>query len=202
LDVYAKTRGFSPIAVECRELGFEVLLGPPHESPPIAFIGYQPSQGKLTAEQARAEEYEDHWPPVCEYATKNWPLACVMKKMFGEQLLEKCVGLNAIFVRVRSIPSYTKEVPASTRALIETFCLDQVKRMVNAIDPMRVIIIGFATAQLFDKQWRPRLVSPNGRILMREGSVFGRDAIATLHLTGSWISTADRESIAKACLAF
>ena len=200
LSVYRETKAFHPMAEICGRyrLGFEILMGPPYQNPPIAFIGYQPGDWKLSAEEARQAGYEDSWvADKCQYADAEWKLAVVMRDMFGRELLEQCVGMNAIFVRTKNSEEYRK-IPKQLRELTEAFCLERVRIMLEAIQPRQVIVIGFETLGLFGVANKVELMNQDGGVLVRIGHVFGRQARAIVHLTGGWgLSKADRNEIAQ-----
>jgi hypothetical protein len=197
LDIYAETRQFCS-ATNIPGMGFEILMGPPFREPPIAFIGYQPGEWKLSPEEARLEGYEDGWVTnCCHYADQTWPLARRLQEMFGPRLLEQCVGLNAIFVRAANIASYNATVPKSVRHSISDFCLPQVQRLLDVIAPKTIFVIGHRTLDLFGGG-TPSTTSVKGRHLIKTGTVFGRKALAMIHLTGGRISREDRSTITTA----
>ena len=67
-------------------LGFKILYGPPVVEPPILFIGYQPGGEK----ESMIESEHQGWPEACEYV----------------EVLEACVGVNAIFLRAPADGTY------------------------------------------------------------------------------------------------
>ena len=72
--------------------------------------------------------------------------------------------------------------------------LERVDRLVDAIDPQKIIVIGLGALELFGGG-KPLLSNDKGRILLKEGRVAGRPAIATMHLSGAQISTEDLSAI-------
>ena len=171
-------------AREQHNLGFDILMGPPRLKPEIAFIGYQPGEWTMSVAEARMAGYEEWWvEEQCQYATAKWKLAKRLRDMFTAERLENCVGLNAIFVRARSIAEYQK-VPIDVRHRIRTFCLAQVDRMLRAMEPKKIVVIGFETMKLFGRA-QPCDVNA-GKVLVRGGEVFQRRAFATPHLSAAW----------------
>lgn len=205
LGIYAETRAFGPIRELCasqdRPTGFEVLMGPPFKSAPLAFIGYQPGDWKTGPEEARAKGYEKCWVTSrCQYVTERWLLARRIQTMFPPEILERSVGLNAIFVRARNVERYDAQVPNEVRRVIKDYCLNQVKRILDAIEPKKIVVIGFSTMDLFGPT--EAVPSGGGRRMLGVGRVFGRPAFVTPHLSGArGYSNADREAIAKKILA-
>jgi hypothetical protein len=185
LQIYAEAAEFfgqlSP------RYGYKILYGPPHHQAPILFIGYQPGGDAPEANET------DCWPSVYQYATENWPLTRVMWKLFDKEFLKQCCGLNGIFVRAPSSDVYRREY-REARYSIEKFCLERVGRLVNAINPQKIVVIGFAALELFGGS-KEFVKNSNGRVLMKKGQIAGRPAIATMHLSGAQISTPDLNAI-------
>ena len=178
--------------------GFQILYGPPFFHAPVLFLGYQPGSGKgcKTALEEREYGSEDRWPSKSEYVTESWPLAKRLREMFGKDFIEKCVGLNAIFVRAGSMQKYS-ELDRALRSQIEEFCRLRVEKMVNAIQPKLIVAIGFATLDLLAvDDVDITKTNQNGRVLTKRGKIFGRDALGVLHLSGARISIPDRKTIA------
>ena len=123
-----------------------------------------------------------------------------MQKMFGVELLNRCVGTNAIFVRARNVKEYRAEFKAADHE-IERFCTAEIETLVEALQPKCIVAIGLSTLSLFGPVETDR-ESPKGRILTKVGKIAGRDALGVLHLTGARVSNADRELIAQRVLAF
>lgn len=174
---------------------------PPVHQTPFLFIGYRRGGG------ADDFKYETHlgshltWPPESEYATASWSLARHMRNMFHPAVnLERCVGLNAIFLRCPNITEYTQNLDTETRQKVERFCLERVHRIIDAIDPQKIVTIGFSTLKLFGGT-EPHAINAKGRVLTRGGQIGGRGAIAMLHLSGARISKEDRARIRDSVLA-
>ncbi len=168
--------------------------------PPILFIGRQPGGGPEDCARELASGAHDHWPSVSEYATQPWKLAVRLRSMFGVTLVERSVGLNSIFIRAPSRDEYRKNVDAASRQKIDEFCLPRAVRIIRAVQPRRIVSIGFDTLDQFGGG-APELENDKGRVLTRIGEIAGYPAIATLHLTGAHISNADRARIRDRILA-
>ncbi|HKW34172.1 MAG TPA: hypothetical protein VJN92_14265 [Candidatus Acidoferrum sp.] len=200
--IYSETKAFyETIADRCENQGFQILLGPPFVEAPILFIGYQPGRGLKSPEEERQYGSEDRWPSRCEYVTEDWALARNMRLMFPQELLERCVGLNAIFVRSPNAQHYRSRVEAKLRREIEVFCLVSIGRILAALRPKLVVIFGFETLALFGESTPVLRSGKSGRVLARTARVAGRQAVGTLHLSGAHISRQDRETIAGYILA-
>jgi hypothetical protein len=194
--IYSETKAFYPQITKGREpdVGFQILYGPPHVAAPILFLGYQPGRGTRTVQEERDYGSEDRWPPICEYATERWPLATCLQTIFGVDLLKRCVGLNAIFIRSTSVANYEKTFNPSTRRKIKDFCRARVVEIIKAVSPNNIVAVGFRTLELFGPT-TPELKSPKGRVLTKTGQIANRKATAVIHLTGARISTPDRDAL-------
>jgi hypothetical protein len=194
-QVYAEAADFFRRLTPAPAYGYKILNGPPLSPLPILFVGYQPGG-------AAPEDYSDRWPPVCQHATANWPLAQRMRQLFDKSLLEQCCGVNAIFVRAPNNDAYGKQYDRTLRAEIAEFCLPRVVRIVEALEAETTIVaIGHDTLRLFGHT-EPRRESAAGRLLTITGRVADHDAIAMLHLTGARISAQDFRTISEDVLSF
>lgn len=199
--IYSETSGFyAEVSAACGNLGFKILYGPPIHRPPLLFIGYQPGGGPLDCARELANGAHAHWPPASEYAIEPWRLAKRLRSMFGTERLEKCIGLNAIFIRAPTREKYQKTVDPTSRQKISAFCLPRVERLINAIQPQRIVSIGFEALALFGGG-EADIKNDKGRVLTRVGRISGRPAIATLHLSGAQISRIDLDGIRDRILA-
>jgi hypothetical protein len=200
--IYAETRAFYS-HLEPRlgsaALGFKILYGPPLYRTAAVFIGYQPGGGTPDMERERASGAHEGWPATCEYATAAWPLAAALRNIFGPEYLSRCVGLNAIFLRAPRVDVYEATIPPGLRSEIDAFCLPRARAIITALEPQRVIVIGFGTARLFGSA-EPVLWGKRGSVLAKRVQIAGIDALAIPHLTGSRLSASDRVAIAGTLL--
>jgi hypothetical protein len=186
--------------------GFEILMGPPYENAPVLFIGFQPGRG--AEDQHTAARYEVDWVSTCcQYATEKWRLAKRVREIFEPfdpawKMLGNCIGLNVIFSRSPNEEVYNRSLPDELRQDVLDFCLPRVRRLIERLNPKKIIVIGFKTLELIKDGVETPLacsadLGKNGkhRVLVKSARAFERDVIATLHLTGSRISKNDREKI-------
>ncbi len=179
--------------------GYEILYGPPLHAPPVLFVGTQPGGTRVSQHRAHGADLGGAWPEGCEYATAPWPMAAHMRAMFGVALLSRCTGTNAVFLRAPDVVTYRRELEAGLRREVAAFCAARVERMVRAMRPERIVAIGFDSLAAFGPS-EPVLWGASGRALLRAGAVAGRPALATLHLTGAWISGPDRRAMTEGLL--
>jgi hypothetical protein len=191
-EIYAEAQGFFAGIHRKSDYGFKILNAPPIYQTPFLFIGYQPGGGldDFNYETDRGSHLT--WPHEPEYATASWRLAEVMREVFQPAInLELCVGMNAIFLRCPNMREYKRNLDVETREKVEQFCIERVHQIVEAIDPRKIVTIGFATLRLFGSA-EPDLVNAQGRVLTRRGQIGNRPAIAVLHLSGARIANEDR----------
>lgn len=200
-SIYTETNEFLRDRLCNDNLGFKILYGPPLKEPEFLFIGYQPGGGLADCNRESENGAHSGWPARCEYAYETWTLAKQMQSMFGASLLDRCVALNAIFFRSPTVRAYGKNFKRNIRTEIEEFCLPNVRKIIDALNPQKIIFIGFDAMRLF-KCGDVDLKNSNGRVLTMTGSVAGRNALATLHLSGCRISREDRKAIADRILNF
>lgn len=206
LNIYTETRNFKPIAE--KQLGYEILLSPPRKNPDYLFIGYQPGNSETSDEEIRRKGYDTSWGPSedCQYHFEPWMLAKKLRAVFADQrdTLRQSVAMNALFVRAKSVRIYEQTYSQAIRQEIQTYCLAKVKAMIEMMEPQRIILIGFGTINAFPDQqnYTGHVVSPKGRCLAKSCKVFGREALAVMHLTGCRISATDRHTIANAILQY
>jgi hypothetical protein len=119
---------------------------------------------------------------------------------FEPEVLARCMGVNAIFLRSPNIADYNRNVDRQTRAQVAHFCKTRVLQIIDVVDPDKIVVIGFSTLKLFGPT-EPDLINDKGRILTRTGTIGDRKAVAMLHLSGAYISNADRDCIRNSVLA-
>lgn len=188
-------------------IGFEILLTPPRRKPPLLLIGYQPGNAKsdMPIEEARNRGFEKTWPSTHTIVDGKYRLAARLRALFEEapDTLRESVALNAIFIRHRDVEGYHKAYSQSTRDDIQQFCLGHVKNITEGLDPQHVLVIGLSTFALFDENPSADHKSETTkRSLYKRGHVFGREALAIPHLSGSRITREDFSEIKRAVLEY
>lgn len=169
-------------------LGFRILYGPPIVDARFLFLGYQPGGRAVDC-----AEHHETWPETCDYATEEWPLARQVRTIWGQEVVAQCTGLNAIFFRAPSVAAWNR-ITKSLRENLEIFSRDNAERIVRALRPECLIVIGLGTFSWLS-QGEPSLHGEKGRVLARRGTLWGCEAIGTVHLSGSRISRGDRERL-------
>ncbi len=199
---YLKMNNFLTNINRKEDFGFKIFNSPPLHQPDVLFIGYQPGGGKEDFAYEISRGSHLSWPQEAEYATASWVLAKRMREMFEPSIdLQKCVGLNAIFLRSPDIDTYNKNLTKKDRQAVAQFCADQVGEMIELLDPKFIVAIGFQTLNLFCAS-QPDLLSPKNRVLARRGMIGTRKAISVLHLSGAQISKDDRSLIASHIISY
>ena len=85
------------------------------------------------------------WPAKNEYAVARWALAQRLRSMFETDVLEQSVGINAIFLRSPNVANYNQILDHNTRKRIADFCRGCVAQIIDAVDPSKIVAIGFST---------------------------------------------------------
>ena len=194
--IYAQTSEFPPVKrILGDQFGFEILMGRPFIEAPVLFIGYQPGNWALSVSQARHAGYERDWVvnDKSQYATENWRLAIKLRAIFGPEnisVLEKSVGLNAIYVRAKNVLQYTKSVTLDDRKLIQSYCINCNQQIIQLIKPKKIIVIGFGAMDVFGPS-TPDVLGYDNRCLTKLGLICDQEALAIRHLTGARFTSAD-----------
>ena len=195
-QLYSEVAAFPPIAaVLGADIGFEILMGQPFYEPPVLFIGYQPGDGALSPLEAREAGFEKDWvfKGRSQYSTESWLLATKLRGIFGPNnisLLDRSVGLNAIYIRARNVASYRKTVKLADRKMIQDFCREKNDFLIKTIKPKKIVVLGFGTMDVFGSSI-PDVVGDNKKPVTKIGDVFGVNALAVRHLTGARFSAND-----------
>jgi hypothetical protein len=113
--IYAEVREFFDSFCRKPDYGFKPLNSPPIYKPPFLFIGYQPGGSAKDFESETARGMHLRWPPQSEYAVGPWPLSRIMRTMFGRDMLERSMGMNAIFLRYPNVREYEENIDRPTR---------------------------------------------------------------------------------------
>lgn len=197
-DIYKATRDenekLRKIGHHC---GFKILNGPPLASPPVLFLAYQP--GGCEEDQDRYKEAEASWPEVLEYLSgehKMWSAICEL--IHDPVKLERCVGINAIFFRAKSVKKWKALEPATAWKAAEDFSVAQAEKIVRKLAPKCVVVIGYGTmrrvAPESTESFSPKQ-NPSGRLLARQFTLWGREAVAIPHLSGARLRSGHRQEI-------
>jgi hypothetical protein len=123
-----------------------------------------------------------------------------LKLPHGQSPVRPRILVNAIFLRSPNIADYNRNVDRQTRAQVTYFCKTHVLQIIDVVDPDKIVVIEFSTLKLFGPT-EPDLINAKGRILTRTGKIGNRKAVAMLHLSGAYISNADRDFIRDRILA-
>jgi len=182
--------------------GYKIFNSPPNFRAPVMFIGYQPGGGVPDWAHEKSRQSHLTWPPVVEYAEAQWALAKRVKKIFKESVeLRETVGLNAIFMRAPNVSEYKSAISLNNRKEITKFSNNKVCRIIELLQPKKIIAIGFSTLRLFGDT-KPETNSPSGRALTHIGEINGREALASIHLTGARITNQDFERLSERLIEY
>ena len=187
---YRETSKFIYETFDERPIGFKILNGPPLERPALAIIGIQPGGPVACTNQ------NSMWPSKLELLDADYCLARKLRRLIARDILEKSIGLNAIFVRSECTGDYNRNFTACERRQILQFCKPRALSILEAARPKRILFVGLGTPRLLGAELLSTHQNDRGRVLARHVAVGGEDALAVLHLTGAHIASTDRLRIA------
>lgn len=192
-EIYAETRSrYAELAPDLGSaaLGFRILYGPPVVSAPYMFVGFQPGGWQDESHEGQ----HDSWPDQPWHANAKSPLAKKLGHVFGIETVEH-TGLNMIFFRARNMKAWNS-VPPALKHELERFSLERVQRLVEALQPQHLVVIGLQTfRQLTKTKGRAALFGQHGNCLAVEGEFGGYPASGIIHLSGARVSNKDLESL-------
>jgi hypothetical protein len=111
-----------------------------------------------------------------------------MQKIWGSEYLEQCNGLDAIFFRARSMTEWYRLNPG-LRQDLEEFSKERAKRLVDLLNPQQLVVIGLSTFAAIGEI--SCTVVPGSCRLVVNGTVWGRPALGTAHLSGARLKDKD-----------
>jgi hypothetical protein len=189
-DIYEETRHlYRSVQGELTRLhidhGFRILYGPAVLEPHTLMVGFQPGGD---AGHIRPQEIEGS-APSNEYLSRSWPLAVKLRRRFGDQFLKTALGTNAIFFRSPSVSAW-RSINEPLREKLEAYCFRQTERIVRAVRPRRILILGWDTVALMRVTGWREFVASGGRgqrkRLLERGVLFQTTAFAMFHPTADW----------------
>ncbi|MGA1861628.1 hypothetical protein OWM07_01900 [Deferribacter thermophilus] len=136
--------------------GFAVFYSKVRKNPELMIIGYNPGGGDkdFNIEDVFNLDKEHEYIKYSGKYNKNekYKTAEVMYKLFEEirklELLEKSVKLNLIFFRSKSEKEW-QSLDKNSRILLEQFCFDKIKEIIDFLNPKTILLEGIKTFDLF-----------------------------------------------------
>ena len=191
-DIYARTYQLWEASrsrlTKCHDHGFKILYGPPRFEPGVLVVALQPGGDAYHVKGAELRQ-----PSMTnEYLSESWPLASELRKRFGTAYLQEAVGTNAIFFRAPSWAEWQR-VERGLRTQLEIFSLSQNKRLIRAIKPKQILLLGWDTLELMGGTGFRELVAnkpvnnrPRRKRLLQSGKIDGIPAFAIPHPSAAW----------------
>ncbi len=190
-DIYSETRvQYDSVKPDLGSaaLGFRILYGPPAIAAPYVFLGFQPGGTKDESDEGQ----HDGWPDRSWYASSKAPLARQLRYIFAIDTVRHS-GLNMIFFRARNLAAWDS-IPPKLKTELERFSLERVERLIAALQPQHLIVIGLRTfRQLTQGDGVTVLRGKRGNRLVVQGAFGGRLTSGIVHLSGARVSGEDRE---------
>jgi hypothetical protein len=163
---------------------FSILYGPPVEQPPFFVIGFNPGGGG-------EQDTEETWDDDFWYATATRPLCLILQSIFKKaghfEGFERSTGANLLFFRTPGIQRRVDgtgwlDVPGELRNLLEAYCRTQLDRMIDAMQPNVLVVMGWdAYRDLKDMSAPEQVLEQNGQWLAVQTLSRGRPMIAIKH---------------------
>jgi hypothetical protein len=132
----------------------------------------------------------ERWPVSFEYATADYRLARVARKVWDRQRLQHCTGLNLCFFRAPSVRAWKSLDPALTRE-VEDYCQQRARSLILSLAPRMVVVIGLGDFSRMASETGNDPLLATERVLVRGGSIWGIPCVGIIHLSGARISAAD-----------
>lgn len=198
-EVYRETEQFYKSKAHqmgATALGFAILYGPPILNPETLFLGFQPGGGLVDAEAGLKDGERNHWPDRIHYATEEWRLATQMRQIWHTSTLDRCTGLNATFFRAPNIKEWNT-LPGGLRQEMEEFSNKRARRLIDAMAPKRIVVIGLGTFDLLADRGHELVHQEGQKTLIKQGRIWGVPAIGIIHLSGARIRREEMDVLAK-----
>jgi hypothetical protein len=153
----------------------------------ILFLGLNPGGGLVDAEQGELIGERKSWPLEHEYEKQDYILAKRIRKIWENNKIQNSVALNQLFFRSPGIGAWKQNtLPVDSRKNAEKFCLNNCEKMIRAINPKEVIMIGLSTLSRSVFIEHELKLGERRRRLVVKGNLWGFPAYSVIHLSGSW----------------
>lgn len=186
-QIYAETRSHylaSSVQLGAAALGFRILYGPPVLHAQYVFLGFQPGGRQDESNEGQHEG----WPDQSWYAHSDAILARRLRYVFGIETIDHS-GLNMIFFRAPNIQAWDG-IEKKIRSDLEEFCLERVLRIIEALQPRHLVIIGLGTFErLTGTKGDTVLQIAQGARLAVRGKFGGFPTSGIVHLSGARVSS-------------
>lgn len=168
--------------------GFKILYAPPRFEPSVLVMGLQPggSVSNVRAAELRQPSASN------EYLHESWTLAAELRKRFGATYLQGAIGTNVIFFRAPSWKQWCG-IESQLRANLETFCVNENKRLIQAMHPKQLLLLGWDALNLIGGSGFQELVANRPadgkrrrKRLLMSGTFAGIPAFAIPHPSTAW----------------
>ena len=194
IDIYSKTNRLWQATrdkiTKDHDHGFKILYAPAHLKPSVLVIGLQPG-----GDASNMREAELRQPSASnEYLNESWTLAAELRKRFGTAYLQGAIGTNAVFFRA---PSWEKwrGIEPRLRSHLEAFCVSENKRLIKAMCPRQILLLGWDALDLMGGSGfrelaanRPAADRRRRKRLLMSGKIEGIPTFAIPHPSTAWMN--------------
>ena len=188
--------------------GFEVFYSPVMYKPKLMIISLNPGGTQQDFKDLDYTNFQNNnfAPPVKNrYVTTDYRFAKKMRDLFKgyEKVLEKSVVTTTLLFRSKSISFWKKENPKESRLAMEKFAYDQVKEMLEEIQPKKLLVVGIGAYKRLEKhvitiEGKEKEIDnfdSVGRVISAKTKQI--DIMAIPHITGARLSNENMNKIKK-----
>ena len=189
------------------ESGFEVFYSPVMYKPELMIISLNPGGTQKDFKDLDYTNFQNNnfAPPVKNrYVTTDYRFAKKMQCLFEEheEVLKKSVVTTTLLFRSKSISFWKKENPKEFRLPMEEFAYDQVKEMLEEIQPKKLLVVGIGAYKRLEKhviaieeEEEIDNFDSVGRVISAKTKQI--DIMAIPHITGARLSNENMNKIKK-----
>jgi len=180
--------------------GFKLFYGPVKKNPKLMILTFNPGgdENSFQKDFNKFEKGDFSLFTRNEYLTRNYKLAEKMQSFFeeNEELLASSVTFPIIFWRSKSVKFWKKNFPKELQKDAEKFCLEKTHKIIQFLDPAYILILGFKTYSILNKNYGPfsnehEIRGIKNRKIGLKAKWENRPLFCILHPSGARISTAD-----------
>ena len=187
--------------------GFEVFYSPVMYKPELMIISLNPGGTQKDFKDLDYTNFQNNnfaLPAENRYITTNYPFAKKIRTLFEghEKVLEESVVTTTLLFRSKSIDFWQKENPKEFRLAMEKFAYDQVKEMLEEIQPKKLLVVGIGAYKrlgdhviAIEEEEEIDNFDSVGRVISAKTKQI--DIMAIPHITGARLSNENMNKIKK-----
>lgn len=171
--------------------GYSILGSRPIHHTPLMIIGANPG---FDHEDAQGDAHiQESWPLSTYLDGDFYKMKDRLKDLLDcDSLrgpLRLAVATNFLFFKSKELkgndPLAWLQVPSSTRRELEALCLTEVRRLIELLEPKRLLVLGMEAVDQHFADQECVVSDCKGHWLVANGQLWGRPATAIKHPTGA-----------------